>query len=251
MKMNFPMEFAMSESVLVTGSSRGIGKAIALRLARDGYDVAVHCRSRRDEADAVARSIVGLGRQARVLQFDVAQREAAATALEADIETNGCYYGVVCNAGVARDNSFPAMSGEDWDIVLKTNLDGFYNVLNPLVMPMVRRRAPGRIVTLASVSGLIGNRGQVNYSAAKAGIIGATKALALELAKREITVNCVAPGLIETEMIAAVPLEEALKLIPLRRVGTPEEVAAAVSFLLGEDAAYITRQVISVNGGLA
>jgi 3-oxoacyl-[acyl-carrier protein] reductase len=241
----------MSESVLVTGSSRGIGKAIALRLARDGYDVAVHCRSRRDEADAVARSIVGLGRQARVLQFDIAQREAAATALEADIETNGCYYGVVCNAGVARDNAFPAMSGEDWDIVLKTNLDGFYNVLNPLVMPMVRRRAPGRIVTLASVSGLIGNRGQVNYSAAKAGIIGATKALAIELAKREITVNCVAPGLIETEMIAAVPLEEALKLIPLRRLGTPEEVAAVVSFLFQADAAYITRQVISVNGGLA
>jgi 3-oxoacyl-[acyl-carrier protein] reductase len=135
--------------------------------------------------------------------------------------------------------------------VLKTNLDGFYNVLNPLIMPMVRRRAPGRIVTMTSLSGLIGNRGQVNYSAAKAGIIGASKALALELAKREITVNCVAPGLIETEMIADVPLEEALKLIPARRIGKPEEVAAAVSFLLTEDAAYITRQVISVNGGLA
>jgi 3-oxoacyl-[acyl-carrier protein] reductase len=249
--MNFPTEFAMSESVLVTGSSRGIGKAIALRLARDGYDVVVHCHSRRDEADAVAKSIVALGRRARVLQFDVGTRAATAAALESDIEAHGCYYGVVLNAGVARDQSFPAMSGEDWDIVLKTNLDGFYNVLNPLVMPMVRRRAPGRIVTLASVSGLIGNRGQVNYSAAKAGIIGATKALALELAKREITVNCVAPGLIDTEMIADVPLEEALKLIPLRRVGKPEEVAAAVSFLFQADAAYITRQVISVNGGLA
>jgi len=157
----------------------------------------------------------------------------------------------VCNAGIVRDNVFPAMSGEDWDVVLKTNLDGFYNVLNPLIMPMVRRRAPGRIVTVTSLSGLIGNRGQVNYSAAKAGIIGASKALALELAKREITVNCVAPGLIETEMIADVPLEEALKLIPARRIGKPEEVAAAVSFLLTEDAAYITRQVISVNGGLA
>jgi 3-oxoacyl-[acyl-carrier protein] reductase len=143
------------------------------------------------------------------------------------------------------------MSGEDWDLVIKTNLEGFYNVLNPLIMPMVRRRAPGRIVTLASVSGMIGNRGQVNYSAAKAGIIGATKALALELAKREITVNCVAPGLIETEMIGDVPLEEVTKLIPARRIGKPEEVAAAVSFLLSEDAAYITRQVISVNGGLA
>jgi 3-oxoacyl-[acyl-carrier protein] reductase len=241
----------MSKSVLVTGSSRGIGKAIALRLARDGYDVAVHCHSRRAEADAVAESIAALGRQGRVLQFDISAREATAAALEADINRHGCYYGVVCNAGVARDNAFPAMSGADWDIVLKTNLDGFYNVLNPLIMPMVRRRAPGRIVTLASVSGLIGNRGQVNYSAAKAGIIGATKALALELAKREITVNCVAPGLIATDMIVDVPLEEALKLIPARRVGKPEEVAAAVSFLLGEDAAYITRQVISVNGGLA
>jgi 3-oxoacyl-[acyl-carrier protein] reductase len=241
----------MRKSVLVTGSSRGIGKAIALRLARDDYDIVLHCRSRREEADSVARSVVALGRQARVLQFDVGERQATAAALKADIDEHGCYYGVVCNAGIVRDNVFPAMSGEDWDIVLKTNLDGFYNVLNPLIMPMVRRHAPGRIVTMTSLSGLIGNRGQVNYSAAKAGIIGASKALALELAKREITVNCVAPGLIETEMIADVPLEEALKLIPARRIGKPEEVAAAVSFLLTEDAAYITRQVISVNGGLA
>lgn len=241
----------MRKSVLVTGSSRGIGKAIALRLARDDYDIVLHCRSRREEADSVARSVVALGRQARVLQFDVGERQATAAALKTDIEEHGCYYGVVCNAGIVRDNVFPAMSGEDWDVVLKTNLDGFYNVLNPLIMPMVRRRAPGRIVTITSLSGLIGNRGQVNYSAAKAGIIGASKALALELAKREITVNCVAPGLIETEMIADVPLEETLKLIPARRIGKPEEVAAAVSFLLAEDAAYITRQVISVNGGLA
>jgi 3-oxoacyl-[acyl-carrier protein] reductase len=241
----------MNKSVLVTGSSRGIGKAIALRLARDGYDVMVHCRSRRDEADAVAQAIVRLGRQARVLQFDVSARDEAAAVLTTDINEHGCYYGVVCSAGVIRDQVFPAMSGEDWDVVIKTNLDGFYNVLNPLIMPMVRRRAPGRIVTLASVSGLIGNRGQVNYSAAKAGIIGATKALALELAKREITVNCVAPGLIETEMMGDTPLEEITKLIPARRIGKPEEVAAAVSFLISEDATYITRQVISVNGGLA
>jgi len=245
---------SMSENkptVLVTGSSRGIGKAIALRLARDGYDIAVHCRTGRAEADAVAAEIVAMGRAARVLQFDIGDREASAAALEADIAEHGCYYGVVCNAGVARDNAFPAMSGEDWDIVLKTNLDGFYNVLNPLVMPLVQRRKPGRIVTLASVSGVIGNRGQVNYSAAKAGIIGATKALALELAKRAITVNCVAPGLIETDMVKDVPMEEALKLIPLRRVGKAEEVAGAVSFLIGPDAAYVTRQVISVNGGMA
>ncbi|SFG10746.1 3-oxoacyl-[acyl-carrier protein] reductase [Duganella sp. CF458] len=240
-----------SMSVLVTGSSRGIGKAIALRLARDGYDVVLHCRSQRAEAEAVAQEVVQMGRAARVLQFDISDRAATAAALEADVAQHGCYYGVVCNAGVARDNAFPAMSGEDWDIVLQTNLDGFYNVLNPLIMPLVQRRKPGRIVTLASVSGLIGNRGQVNYSAAKAGIIGATKALALELAKRSITVNCVAPGLIETDMIEDVPMEEALKMIPARRVGKPEEVAAAVSFLVGEDAGYITRQVISVNGGLA
>lgn len=240
-----------SMSVLVTGSSRGIGKAIALRLARDGYDVVLHCRSQRAEADTVAGEITAMGRAARVLQFDISDRAATASALEADIAQHGCYYGVVCNAGVARDNAFPAMSGEDWDMVLQTNLDGFYNVLNPLVMPLVQRRKPGRIVTLASVSGLIGNRGQVNYSAAKAGIIGATKALALELAKRAITVNCVAPGLIETDMIDDVPLDEALKLIPARRIGKPEEVAAAVSFLIGEEAGYITRQVISVNGGLA
>jgi len=240
-----------SMSVLVTGSSRGIGKAIALRLARDGYDVVLHCRSQRAEADAVAADIAAMGRAARVLQFDIGDRAATAAALEADIAEHGCYYGVVCNAGVARDNAFPAMSGEDWDIVLQTNLDGFYNVLNPVVIPLVQRRKPGRIVTLASVSGLIGNRGQVNYSAAKAGIIGATKALALELAKRAITVNCVAPGLIETDMIGDVPMDEALKMIPARRVGKPEEVAAAVSFLIGEEAGYITRQVISVNGGLA
>lgn len=241
----------MNKSVLVTGSSRGIGKAIAMRLARDGYDIVLHCRSKREEADAVAQAIAAIGREVHVLQFDISDRAASVAALEADVEQHGCYYGVVCNAGVARDNAFPAMSGEDWDVVLKTNLDGFYNVLNPLIMPMVRRRKPGRIVTLASVSGLIGNRGQVNYSAAKAGIIGATKALALELAKRDITVNCVAPGLIETDMIGDVPLEEALKLIPARRIGKPEEVAAAVSFLLAEDAGYITRQVISVNGGMA
>src|SRR5450830_268300 len=246
------MERSMSHrSVLVTGSSRGIGKAIALRLARDGFDVVLHCRTGRDEAEAVAQQIVAQGRAARVLQFDIGDRAATAAALEADVAEHGCYYGVVCNAGVARDNAFPAMPAEDWDLVLRTNLDGFYNVLNPLVMPLVQRRKPGRIVTLASVSGLIGNRGQVNYSAAKAGIIGATKALALELAKRAITVNCVAPGLIETDMISEAPVEEVLKLIPARRIGKPEEVAAAVSFLIGEEAGYITRQVISVNGGLA
>jgi 3-oxoacyl-[acyl-carrier protein] reductase len=238
-------------TILVTGSSRGIGRAIALRCGRDGYDVVLHCRSRVDEAEQVAAQIRENGVAARILQFDVADRAAAAAALEADIAAHGCYHGVVCNAGIARDTTFAGMTGEEWDQVLRTNLDGFYNVLNPLVMPLVRRRKPGRIVTLSSVSGITGNRGQVNYSASKAGIIGATRALAVELASRAITVNCVAPGLIDTEMVDERVRTEALKMIPAGRVGTGEEVAAAVSFLLRDEAAYITRQVISVNGGLA
>ncbi len=241
----------MSETILVTGSSRGIGRAIALRLARAGYDMVLHCRSRRDEAEAVQAQIEALGQSARILQFDVADRLACRNALEADVEAHGAYYGVVCNAGLTRDGAFPALSEEDWDVVLRTNLDGFYNVLHPLTMPMVRRRKAGRIVCITSVSGLIGNRGQVNYSASKAGIIGAAKALAIELGKRKITVNCVAPGLIDTEILDEhVPLEEILKMIPAARMGTPEEVAGTVNFLMSEEAAYITRQVIAVNGGL-
>ena len=235
---------------LVTGSSRQIGKAIALYLADKGYDLVIHCRSKRAEADAVASQVIEMGQTARVLQFDLSDREQCAEQLNQDVEQYGAYYGVVCNAGISADNAFPALTGEQWDSVVHTNLDGFYNVLFPLVMPMVRRRKPGRIVTLSSVSGLIGNRGQVNYSAAKAGIIGATKALALELAKRKITVNCVAPGLIDTEMLDELPLDEIKKMIPLKRVGEAKEVAATVAFLLSDDAGYITRQVISVNGGL-
>ncbi|ESS73464.1 3-oxoacyl-[acyl-carrier-protein] reductase FabG [Methyloglobulus morosus KoM1] len=240
----------MSETVLVTGSSRGIGKAIALYLAGKGFDIVVHCHSRRTDAELVAEEVKAIGQAARVLQFDLSNREQCAECLTQDIERHGAYYGVVCNAGLTADNAFPAMTDGDWDKVLHTNLDGFYNVLKPLVMPMIQRRKPGRIVTLSSVSGLMGNRGQVNYSAAKAGIIGATKALALELAKRNITVNCVAPGLIDTDMAEGLPLEEIKKAIPLRRLGTTREVAAVVAFLMSDDAAYITRQVISVNGGL-
>lgn len=241
----------MSGAVLVTGASRGIGRAIALRLARDGHDLVVHCHTRRDAAEEVAAQVRALGRAARCLQFDVAQRETVAAALGADIQAHGAYYGVVCNAGITRDAAFPAMSGEEWDSVIRTNLDSFYNVLQPVIMPMVRRRAPGRIVTLASVSGLIGNRGQANYSAAKGGVIAATKALAVELAKREITVNCVAPGLIATDMVdAGTPMERILEAIPMQRIGTADEVAGVVSFLMSPDSAYVTRQVISVNGGL-
>lgn len=240
----------MKGAVLVTGSSRGIGKSVALRLASDGFDIILHCRSNRAEAEVVADQVRALGRAARVLQFDISDREQSREALEADMDKHGAYFGVVCNAGLARDNAFPAITGDEWDEVLRTNLDGFYNVLQPIVMPMIRRRAPGRIVTLSSVSGEMGNRGQVNYSAAKAGIIGATKALAVELAKRKITVNCVAPGVIETDMTEHLMIDEALKMIPMQRVGTVDEVAATVSFLMSEGAGYITRQVISVNGGM-
>lgn len=243
-------EAPQTAAVLVTGSSRGIGRAIAMRLARDGFDIVVHCRSGREQAQQTADAIQALGRQARVLQFDVADRADCAAQLDADMAAHGAYYGVVCNAGIAQDNAFPAMTGEEWDAVVHTNLDAFYNVLHPIVMPMVRRRQPGRIVTLASVSALMGNRGQTNYSAAKAGVIAATKSLAIELAKREITVNCVAPGLIDTDMVSDEVLEHALELIPMRRMGKVDEVAGLVAFLMGNEASYITRQVISVNGGM-
>jgi 3-oxoacyl-[acyl-carrier protein] reductase len=240
----------MNRSVLVTGASKGIGKAIACRLGSDGFDVAVHYNSDRDGADDTARDIQSAGSGARLMQFDVADRDACKHAIESDIEEHGAYYAVVNNAGLCRDNAFPAMAGEEWDVVLSTNLDGFYNVIRPCVMPMVRARKGGRIVALSSVSGVLGTRGQVNYSAAKAGIIGATKALALELAKRKITVNCIAPGLIETAMTAGAEIDQALKLVPARRIGQPDEVAGLVSYLMSDIAGYLTRQVICIDGGL-
>jgi 3-oxoacyl-[acyl-carrier protein] reductase len=241
----------MTRTALVTGSSRGIGRAVALTLAQNGFDIVLHCRSRIEELHAVRDQIIAMGRNVRCLQFDIANREQTQTALLDDVEKHGAYYGVVCNAGITRDNAFPAISGEDWDAVLHTNLDGFYNVLQPLVMPMIRTRKGGRIVAMSSVSGVMGNRGQVNYSASKAGLIGACKALAVELAKRKITVNCVAPGLIDTDMATDERvLEHALQMIPAERVGTPEEVASLVAYLFSDGAAYITRQVISVNGGM-
>ncbi len=240
----------MNKQILVTGASRGLGAAIAKALAAEGFDIIIHYRNRQDAALAVKAEVEALGVQARLLPFDVSDREAAKAALEADMAEHGAYYGVVVNAGISRDGAFPALTDDDWDSVIHTNLDGFYNVLKPTVMPMVQGRQGGRIVTLASVSGLIGNRGQVNYSASKAGIIGATKALALELARRNITVNCVAPGLIESDMTEALPLDEMMKLIPARRAGQPQEVASLVAFLMSDKAGYITRQVMAVNGGL-
>ncbi|MBJ7266219.1 3-oxoacyl-ACP reductase FabG [Idiomarina abyssalis] len=241
----------MAERVLVTGSGKGIGRAIALQLAKDGFDLAIHCRSDKTSAEQVVEEVNALGQQASLLVFDVSDREAARQAIEQDIADNGAYYGAVCNAGITRDGAFPSLTEDDWDSVLQTNLGGFYNVLHPLIMPMIQQRRGGRVVTIASVSGIAGNRGQVNYSASKGGVIAATKALSLELAKRKITVNCVAPGLIETDMTGELEHEkDILSMIPMRRAGKPEEVAGLVGYLFQPSAAYITRQVFSVNGGL-
>jgi 3-oxoacyl-[acyl-carrier protein] reductase len=236
---------------LVTGASRGIGRAVARRLAADGFSVTVNYRASKDEAAALVEEIAAGGGRARVLGFDVSAREETRLALEADVAEHGPYYAVVLCAGVRQDAAFPALTSDAWDRVLRTNLDGFYNVLQPLVMPLVRAHRGGRIVALSSVAALLGNRGQVNYSASKAGLIGASRALAQELAKREITVNCIAPGLIETEMVEPGTAQRMLPLIPAQRLGRPEEVAALVSFLLSDEAAYITGQAISINGGLA
>ncbi len=239
-----------NKRVLVTGATGGIGQACASALAADGYHVTLHYRSNADRARQLAEEIESAGGAASTICFDVTDRTATVEALTAEVESKGAFYGVVCNAGITADNAFPALTGDDWDRVIHTNLDAFYNVLNPLTMPMIRLRKGGRIITLSSVSGVMGNRGQVNYSAAKAGIIGATKALAIELAKRNITVNCVAPGFIQTDMTEGLIVEEALKLIPMQRVGTPADVAGVVRFLMSDAAAYITRQVIQVNGGM-
>lgn len=236
--------------VLVTGASRGIGRAIAEVLGRGGFDVTIGFHRSADAAASAVAAIQSQGGRAHSLAFDVNDREACARLLGEELRAYGPFWGIVANAGVHDDAAFPSLSGDQWDRVIRTNLDGFYNVVQPLVMPLVRARQGGRIVTISSVAGLIGNRGQVNYSAAKAGLIGATKALAHELAKRAITVNSVAPGLIETDMVADAPIEEILRYVPMRRLGRPDEVAGTVGFLFSDAAAYITGQVISVNGGL-
>lgn len=236
-----------NKEILITGSSRGIGKATAILLAEQGYNIVLHCNKNINKAKAVQEEI---GNNARILQFDISNREQTQEILTKDIEENGVYFGLVLNAGIAKDNVFPAMEDDEWDSVINTNLNGFYNVVKPLILPMIQSRQKGRIVTLSSVSGLSGNRGQVNYSASKAGIIGATKALSLEVAKRGITVNCVAPGVIESDMTKDLPKDRVLDMIPMKRFGTAEEVANVIGFLVSDKASYITGQVISVNGGL-
>jgi 3-oxoacyl-[acyl-carrier protein] reductase len=242
----------MKRTILVTGASKGIGKAIAYKLSQDGFAIAIHYHNNKQGAIDTKKAIEQLGGSARLIQFDVSNREQCQQIIEADIELYGAYYGVVNNAGIIRDGAFPALTEDDWNSVIHTDLDSFYNVLHPCIMPMIGLRSGGRIIIISSVSGLVGNRGQVNYSAAKAGLIGASKALALELAKRKITVNCIAPGLIDTGILDMDPiaLQEAMKMIPLKRMGHVEEVAGLTSYLMSDIAGYVTRQVISINGGM-
>ncbi|OTQ59846.1 3-ketoacyl-ACP reductase FabG2 [Gilliamella sp. A7] len=242
----------MNRTILVTGASKGIGKAIAYKLSLDGFNIVIHYHSDKQGALETQKLIEQTGQKSRLLQFDISNTEQCQQVIEADIEQHGAYYGVVNNAGIIRDGAFPALTQDDWKAVIHTDLDSFYNVLQPCIMPMIGLRNGGRIVVISSVSGIVGNRGQVNYSAAKAGVIGATKALALELAKRKITVNCIAPGLIDTGILDMEPiaLKEAMNMIPLKRMGHVDEVAGLASYLMSDNAGYITRQVISINGGM-
>lgn len=240
----------MKPWALITGASRGIGAAVAEALAAAGHPIILNYRVNKQAAEGVRDRIDRSGGHVLMAPFDVTDRQAVTESLDEFLAAETPIGIIVNNAGVARDKPFPAMPPPDWDLVTRTSLDGFYNVTRPLIMPMIRRRW-GRIINVASVSGVVGNRGQVNYSAAKAGLIGATRSLAQEVARRGITVNAVAPGLIETDMIKEAPIEKILKVIPMRRLGRPEEVAKLIVFLAGEDAAYITGQVIGINGGLA
>lgn len=235
--------------VLITGATRGIGRAIAERIARDGYEVVITGRKPSLAADETLEALKSSGAKAHALFFDVADRAAALEALEGFTAEHGPFWGVILNAGINRDGPLAGMNGDEWDQVLNTDLGSFYNVLKPLVLPMARSRA-GRIIVMSSVSGIAGTRGQTNYSAAKAGLIGAAKALSAELASRGITVNVIAPGVIDTDMVTAEDRERILPFVPMRRLGRPEEVAGLAAFLLSDEAGYITRAVIPVSGGI-
>ncbi|MCF8461334.1 MAG: 3-oxoacyl-ACP reductase FabG [Flavobacteriales bacterium] len=237
---------------LVTGGSRGLGRAISVRLAKDhGLHILVNYSFNASAADETVKLIAAIGGTGETIGFNVADREGTDKALSTWMEANPAEQisVIVNNAGITKDGLFMAMKEEDWDGVLGVSLGGFYNITRKLVDKMVRKRY-GRIVNVVSVSGMMGQAGQVNYSAAKAGVIGATKALAKEIAKRNVTVNAVAPGFIETDMTADLDQAEMSRMIPMKRFGKPEEVAAAVSFLVSDDAGYITGNVININGGL-
>ena len=233
---------------LVTGASRGIGAAIATVLAQDGFDLWLNYRSNHEAAERVKNEIEQTNAQCRLLPFDVSDSEATLSVLDPLIEKETPYV-LVNNAGFTRDMLMIWMNQNDWKDVLSVHLDGFFQVTRAVIKGMLTKRR-GRIVNIVSTSGQSGMAGQVNYSAAKAGLIGATKALAAEVAKRNVLVNAVSPGFIETEMIKDIPKEKVLPMIPMQRFGTPEEVAAAVRFLCSDQASYITGQIIAVNGGV-
>lgn len=236
---------------LVTGGSRGIGRAVCVRLASMGYAVIINFQSNSEAANETAKTIEQTGGKAEILKFDVSRKEDIETALSAweTVHPEEYIEVLVNNAGIRHDNILPFMTDDDWQSVIDTSLNGFFYITRRLVSPMMTHRN-GRIVNMASLSGVKGLAGQVNYSAAKAALIGATKALAQEVAPRKVTVNAVAPGFIATDMTKDLPVDDLKKQVPMRRFGTPEEVAAAVAFLVSPDAAYITGNVININGGL-
>ena len=239
---------AKSKVVFISGASRGIGAGIALKLASCGFDIWLNYRSSEQEACEVKRKIENFGRTCRLLPFDVSDEEQVVAALD-PLLAEEVPFGVVHNAGITRDTLLPLMQRCEWDRVIDVHLNSFF-ILGRLFSKAMISKRQGRIITIASLSGQTGQAGQVNYSAAKAGLIGGSKALARELGKRNILVNVVSPGLIETEMIEGLPIKEILPLIPLGRVGRVAEVAGVVNFLLSDDAGYITGQVFSVNGGM-
>jgi 3-oxoacyl-[acyl-carrier protein] reductase len=238
------------KQVLVTGASRGIGAAIARRLGAEGYRVWLHYRSREDAAREVARQITAAGGPEPLLvAFDLADRATATDTVRRLVESEGVPDALVCNAGTNRDGLFVFLDDAAWDEVIDTNLSGFFAVAKPVVKAMLRRRS-GRVVLLSSIAAQRGSPGQVNYAASKGGLVSAARSLALEVAPRGITVNVVSPGLVETEMLEGAPVEKLMPLVPLKRLGRPEEVAHVVRYLCSDEAAYVTGQVLSVNGGM-